>query len=77
MDSHFQFPDPKTTKPAERRVQRVLEMLPGILTWTTILGMPLLAYFFPLVAAVFIILFDIYWVQISVFRRLGYEYQCL
>ncbi|MBP6889842.1 MAG: glycosyltransferase family 2 protein [Candidatus Moranbacteria bacterium] len=70
MDSHFQFPDPKTTKPAERRVQRVLEMLPGILTWTTILGMPLLAYFFPLVAAVFIILFDIYWVHRAIYISL-------
>ena len=67
MDPNFRFPDPKSTQPKERRIQRVLEMIPGTLTWTTILGMPLLSYFFPLVAAVFIILFDIYWVHRAIY----------
>ena len=70
MDSHFQFPDPKTTDQKKRRVQRILEMLPGALTWSTILGMPVLAFFSPLSATVFIILFDIYWVHRAIYISL-------
>ncbi len=58
----FDFPNPKTTNPGERRVQRVLEMIPGILTWTTLIGMVVASWFVPLWAAVFIIAFDLYWI---------------
>jgi hypothetical protein len=40
---------------------RLLEILPGVLTWTTLLGAPLLSYFHPVWISVYIILFDIYW----------------
>lgn len=70
MDPNFQFPNPKTTDPKKRRVQRAFEMIPGTLTWATIFGMPLLSYFSPLAAAVFIILFDIYWVHRAIYISL-------
>lgn len=67
MDPNFRFPDPKTVEPRARFIQRAIEMIPGTLTWSTILGMPILSYFFPLAAAVFIILFDIYWVHRAIY----------
>lgn len=75
MDSNFHFPDPKTTEPAKRRVQRMIEMIPGALTWTTLLGMIVLSFFLPVWAAIFVILFDIYWIHkafyISIFSLAG------
>jgi hypothetical protein len=67
MDPNFRFPDPKTVEPRARFIQRTIEMIPGTLTWSTIIGMPILSYFFPLAAAVFIILFDIYWVHRAIY----------
>jgi hypothetical protein len=61
-DPNFHFPDPKTADPQKRRVQRALEMVPGILTWTTLLGMLVLSFFAPFSMAVFILVFDIYWI---------------
>ena len=73
----FHFPDPKTTDPKKRRVQRVLEMIPGLLTWTTILGMLFFSFFLPLWAAIAVIVFDIYWIHkalyISYFSVLGHR----
>ena len=46
-DQNFVFPDPKTTDPKKRRVQRAIEMIPGLLTWTTLLGMVVLSFFLP------------------------------
>lgn len=40
---------------------RVWEILPGTLTWATLLGAPVLAYFQPVLISVYIILFDTYW----------------
>lgn len=40
---------------------RALEILPGFLSWLTILGTFFLSYFFPVFAACFIIFFDLYW----------------
>jgi hypothetical protein len=40
---------------------RFLEILPGTLTWTTLIGAPLLSYYHPSWIAVYIILFDLYW----------------
>jgi hypothetical protein len=45
----------------------VLEMVPGTLSWATILGMILLSFFQPVVASVFIITFDIYWIYRTIF----------
>lgn len=69
-DPHFNFPNPKTRLPEERRVQRVLEMIPGLLTWTTLLGMLGLSFFLPVWAAVVVILFDIYWIYRALYISL-------
>ena len=31
----FKFPSPKTTVPSEKKAQRMLEVIPAILTWST------------------------------------------
>lgn len=63
----FEFPNPKTTEPKQRRIQRTLEVIPGILTWTTLIGMLLLSFLKPIWIAVFIIMFDIYWIYRTIF----------
>lgn len=63
----FTFPDPKTTDPKERKWQRIMEVIPGILTWTTLIGMFLFSFFFPVWVAIFIIAFDIYWIYRTIF----------
>lgn len=66
-DTYFIFPDPKTTKPAERFVQRTLEIIPGTLTWLTIFGMFICSFFVPAWIAIFIIAFDVYWIYRTIF----------
>lgn len=63
----FYFPDPKTTDPKKRRVQRILEIIPGSLAWITIIGMFVLSFMEPLWMAIFIIMFDIYWIFRTIF----------
>lgn len=45
----------------DRKIYRTLEVLPGVLSWGTILASIVASYFLPFYAAVFIIAFDIYW----------------
>lgn len=72
---NFSFPDPKTKDPAKRRIQRAVEMIPGLLLWTTLLGMVAISFFVPVWAAIFVIVFDIYWIHkalyISIFSLTG------
>ena len=63
----FEFPDPKTKNPKQHRVQRILEVIPGILTWFTLIGMFLFSFLLPVYVAIFIILFDIYWIYRTIF----------
>ncbi len=63
----FKFPSPYPQDEKEKRVQRILEVIPGILTWSTLIAMPLLAFIVPVWVAVFIILFDIYWIYRTIF----------
>ncbi|HLC95117.1 MAG TPA: glycosyltransferase family 2 protein [Patescibacteria group bacterium] len=74
---NFSFPDPKTKDPRERRIQRMIEMIPGFLTWTTLLGMIIFSFFLPIWAAIFVIVFDIYWIHkafyISIFSLAGHR----
>jgi hypothetical protein len=63
----FSFPDPKTKDPKERRIQRTLEIIPGVLTWITLLGMFFLSMIVPIWMAIFIIIFDIYWIFRTIF----------
>ncbi len=71
----FSFPDPKTKDPAKRRIQRMFEVIPGLLTWITLLGMVVFSFFLPVWAAIAVILFDIYWIHkalyISLFSVVG------
>ncbi|MBU1092018.1 glycosyltransferase family 2 protein [Patescibacteria group bacterium] len=45
----------------DRVVYRLLEILPGFLSWGTILGVIFLSWLAPVWVAVFIIAFDVYW----------------
>lgn len=54
----------------DRVIYRALEMLPGILAWGTLLGAVFLSRFWPVGIAVFIILFDVYWLLKTVFLSL-------
>ena len=65
--------------PKEKIVYRVLEILPGFLSWTTLILAFILSWLAPAVIAVFIILFDFYWLlrifylsvhQISSYKRM-------
>lgn len=44
------------------RIYRFLEILPGVLTWSTLIGCIVFSYLIPFWVAVFIILFDLFWV---------------
>ncbi len=50
-----------TPIPRQRRLQRALEMLPGLASWTILLTMLALGIFRPLVAAAIVIAFNLYW----------------
>ncbi|HOU76206.1 MAG TPA: glycosyltransferase family 2 protein [Candidatus Dojkabacteria bacterium] len=41
---------------------RLLDLLPGLFVWSVIIGVFVGSYFFPIVVAYFIILFNVYWV---------------
>ena len=49
---------------------RLFEITPGFLAWLTIILMFLLSWLTPAAAAIFIILFDIYWLLKTVFLSL-------
>jgi len=51
----------------DRLIYRLLEILPGFLSWATIIGTVLVSYFLPFWAAVFIIVFDLYWLLKTVY----------
>ena len=54
----------------ERFLYRFFEILPGFLSWTTLILIVLLSFLAPAVIAVFIILFDIYWLIKTVYLSL-------
>ncbi len=56
--------------PRERALYRALEMLPGALAWGTLLGAVLASWLWPIGAALFIILFDVYWLLKTIFLSL-------
>jgi len=66
----FRYPDPRTPTSRDHRFQRILEIIPGFLTWFTILGMFAFSFWLPLWVAVFIIAFDIYWLYRTVYISL-------
>lgn len=44
------------------KLYRALEILPGALTWTTLIGSVVLSYYLPVWVAIYILIFDLYWV---------------
>ena len=63
----FHFPDPRTKDKKEHRTQRILEIIPGTLTWLTFVIMIVCSFVFPIGIAIFIIMFDIYWLFRTIF----------
>ena len=51
----------------DRKLYRALEMLPGFLSWFTLIFLIILSYFKPVLVALFIIAFDIYWLLLVFF----------
>lgn len=45
----------------DRTIYRLFEILPGALSWATLLGVVFFSWVWPVGVAVFIILFDVYW----------------
>lgn len=45
----------------ERIIYRILEIIPGALIWLTLIGMVVASWLFPSLAAIFIIIFCVYW----------------
>lgn len=54
----------------DKLIYRSLEILPGFLSWTTIILTILLSWLMPVFTAIFIITFDIYWLIKTVFLSL-------
>ncbi|MSR77192.1 MAG: glycosyltransferase family 2 protein [Candidatus Omnitrophica bacterium] len=57
----FNFSGKKLTG-SERAIQRFFEILPGATSWFILIGMTLLSFWNPILAAVLIIAFDFFWI---------------
>lgn len=60
MSAHFRYTR-STHTPGQRRLQRILEIIPGLSSWTVLLGMLTLSLLQPLIAAALVIAFNLYW----------------
>ena len=58
----------------DRRLYRMLEIVPGLFSWVTLIGVVLLSMYAPFVAAYFIIAFAIYWVLKTAFLSYHLRY---
>ncbi len=62
--------------PKQQKLQRLLEMLPGLTSWTILIGMTVLSFVRPIPAAILIIAFEFYWllrlVYVTLFLVLSY-----
>ncbi len=58
----------------DRFVYRCLEILPGFLSWGTIIMTVVLSFYAPVAAAYFIIAFDIYWLLKTVYLSFHLQY---
>src|SRR5689334_19414656 len=61
----------------DRYLYRFFEMIPGLLSWSTLLAVVVFSFIFPAETALFIIVFDVYWlvktVYLSLHLRFGYS----
>lgn len=73
----FEFPAPKPKNKMDRYLQRSIEMLPGMISWTFLIGGVFVSIKAPVIVAVFIIIFDLYWMvkvfYITAFAVYGYR----
>lgn len=73
----FDFPTSKPKNKRDKFIQRSIEMLPGIVSWLFLIGGVIVSFTAPTVIAVFIIIFDLYWMvkvfYITVFAIYGYR----
>ncbi len=65
------------TDPRDRRWYRFFEMVPGLFAWITLGGVIICAFLFPAETALFVIIFDVYWLvktlYLSFHLRFGYS----
>lgn len=54
-------------KGKDRFLYRILEIFPGLLSWSTIIGIVLLSFFAPTAASYFIIAFSLYWLLRTIY----------
>lgn len=75
--TEFSFPTSRPENRKEWRIQRILEIMPGVTTWTFLFLSFFLSFKEPVIVAIFILIFDIYWLvkvfYITTFMILGYR----
>ena len=54
----------------DRFIYRLLELQPGVLAWLTLIAVVAASYWMPVYAAVFIIIFDLYWLIKTIYLSL-------
>ncbi|MBW6440450.1 glycosyltransferase family 2 protein [Patescibacteria group bacterium] len=73
----FNFPSPTPNNKKDYYIQRGIEVLPGLITWSFLILSIYLSFRSPLYIAIFIIIFDLYWMikvfYITVFMVFGYR----
>ena len=52
---------------SDKRLYRLLEILPGFLSWITLICLVLLSYFSPIFVAIFLVIFDVYWLLMVIY----------
>ncbi|OIO47210.1 MAG: hypothetical protein COY09_00320 [Candidatus Portnoybacteria bacterium CG_4_10_14_0_2_um_filter_39_11] len=69
--------DPRLKRKKDRILYRFLEIMPGMLAWLTLVAIVLLSWLAPVGIAIFIIIFDLYWLFktlfLSVHLRVAYK----
>lgn len=68
LQPHLKYGSAKDIASAyDRALYRALEMIPGVLLWGTYIAMIVASFYVPFWAAMFIILFDLYWLLKSMY----------
>ena len=71
------LPSPRTTSRKDALLQRCFEMVPGLLLWSTFLGLFIFSFIRPVWVAIFIITYDLYWLirvsYFSIFMLIAYR----
>ena len=61
---------PDLKNPSDRRLYRALEIIPGVLSWGTLVLVIAMSFIEPVWMAFFIIAFDIYWLLKTIYLSL-------